>query len=101
MKINRSHYSSYTDPDGGQWIEMQKGNKFEGTRWRPAEMKIGEEDANGAAQMSFVCEFLGEPVEDRMFEKVASAIIHEMILEAVAEDKALVDSYEGTDEKTN
>lgn len=72
-KVNRSHYESFTDPDGGHWIAMVAG-KYEGTIWRPIEMKMDEEEEG---KLHFTCEFLGDPVEDYMFERVAGWIIND------------------------
>lgn len=39
--MNKANYTSWVDPDGGEWILMT-GTKFKGTTWRPAELGMDE-----------------------------------------------------------
>ena len=87
MKINRAHYSSWKDPAGGEWIKMIAG-RFEGTIWRPVEMNLDENN-----QVKFQCEFLNNPVDDYMFNKVATAIISDQLTQIAAEDTSLVEAF--------
>lgn len=75
MKPNPKNFESFIDPEGGQWIRIKQG-KFKDTVWRPADMKMEEDD-----RVTFQAEFLGEAPEDvEMFEKVSTEIIKDIIL---------------------
>lgn len=86
MKPNPANYESWSDPAGGQWIKVKNGF-FKDTVWRPVDMTMGEENEDGSAPLNFTCEFFG-PVPEKIaaFEKIATAIIRDIIQSMVDAD---------------
>lgn len=79
MKPNPKNFEAFIDPDGGEWIKMKSG-KYKDIVWRPTDVKMDEENADGSGNLSFEAEFLGPQPEDfDTFEKIAGQVIVDIL----------------------
>ena len=87
MKPNPQNYEPWKDPNGGEWIRVKSGY-FKDVVWRPVDMKMGEENEDGSAPLNFQCEFFGDvPEKFAAFEKVATAIVKDIIMSMMEKDQ--------------
>lgn len=94
MKPNPKNYEGFVDPAGGEWIRIKIG-MYKDTVWRPAEMKLVNEETG---QVTYRVELLGDDITKwnqrakKVFLKMADAIVSEIIGKGVVREENDSDS---------
>jgi hypothetical protein len=94
MKPNPKNYEGYVDPEGGEWIKIKTG-MYKGAIWRPAEMKLVNEQTG---EVSYQVELLGGDMKTwntrakKVFLKMADSIISDILGKGVVRERQDSDS---------